>query len=286
MNFRTYSQADTSCAGFINQIPLGIKIILLLLISATLVDALFSGIFTYWFQDLPLKIFKGFQLWRLFFTQFIESLFGVMFMIYIFSTSVVNTEKKLGTVVFLLDFFFKNFMIQVVFLILSLIIQVYTIPSRGLWNIYLVYLSLQCYANPEGLVRIWFFPCQLPGKYVPIIYGLIGFAMNQSYDPIAALIFGYIEAKFFNSMMFRPSQSFIKKIENSNFLKRLVTREDFHLMQQNLDLNPTEEKEMSERERSFQGKGIKIGGGDNFNFENIIVDNSEYCDQDGPSTIE
>ncbi|CAD8206819.1 unnamed protein product [Paramecium octaurelia] len=282
MNFRTYSQSDNSCWGFLNQIPFGIKIILILLTAVTLINTLCSEKFTYWFEDLPSKVFEDFELWRLFFTQFINSYLSAMFMFFIFCTQVVDLEKKLGTVVFLLDFFFKNIMIQITFLILSLIVQIYSIPSRGLWNFYLVYISLQCYANPEQLIKILFLPCQLPGKYLPFVYALIGLAVNQNYDSIAALIFAYIEAKFFNSMMFRPSQSFIKKIENSHLMKGIRIREDFYLMTENLQSYPT--KELPERDqeyqgRIFQGQGVQIGG-NNINLENIVIDDSEQFEED------
>ncbi|CAD8135958.1 unnamed protein product [Paramecium pentaurelia] len=280
MNLQSLPQGQQSLQDFINQIPFGIKLVTIITFVVYLINLLFNDLFTNCFIDQPLKVFQGYQIWRLFFTQFIENLFGLIIMPLFICMNLSDLEKTIGTVVFLLDFFFKSFLIQVIFLILSLIIQNNNYPSKGLWNVYVVYISLQCFANPEQLRSLFFFPCVLPSKYIPYGLVMIGFMMSQSFDPIAALILAYVESYYFNFMIFRPSQHFIQRLENSFLFKKASSRQDFFVMTQNLQGNPsTQQQQLPVRQvEEYQGKGIQIGG--STNFDNIVIDNNDQFQQD------
>ncbi|CAD8042847.1 unnamed protein product [Paramecium primaurelia] len=280
MNLQSLPQEQQSLQGFINQIPFGIKLVTIITFVVFLINTLFDDQFTKCFQDQPLKVFQEYQIQRLFFTQFIESIFGLIIMPLFICMNLSDLEKTIGTVVFLLDFFFKNFMIQVIFLILSLITLNNIKPSQGLWNVYIVYISLQCFANPDQLRSLFFFPCVVPSKYIPYGLVMIGLIMNQNIDSIAALILAYVEANYYNFMIFRPSQHFIKRLENSFLFKKAMSRQDFFVMTQNLQGNPsTQQQQLPVRQaEEYQGKGIQIGG--STNFDNIVIDNNDQFQQD------
>ncbi|CAD8210854.1 unnamed protein product [Paramecium octaurelia] len=279
MNIRNSPQGQQTIQGFINEIPFGIKLLTIITLIVFFINVLFDGFFAKQFIDIPIKVFQDFQLWRLFFTQFIESLFGAILMPLFICMSLSDLEKRIGTVVFILDFFFKSFLIQVIYLILSLIIQNNNIPSKGLWNVYLVYLSLQCFAEPNQLRRLFFFPCDLPAKIIPFLLVLIGFLMSQSFDPIAALILAYIEANYFNFMIFRPSQRFIQKLENGFLFRDVKSRSDFFLLTENLQGRPQNQADLPvQHVEEFQEKGIQIGS--SLNFDNVETNNNNQTQQD------
>lgn len=50
-----------------------------------------------------------------------------------------------------------------------------------------------------------FFPCLMPAKYIPFVLVAIGILVGVNFSPLAALIVGYVEARFFGSMIYRPS---------------------------------------------------------------------------------
>ncbi|CAK66518.1 unnamed protein product (macronuclear) [Paramecium tetraurelia] len=278
MNIQNSPQGQQTIQGFINQVPFGIKLLTIITLIVFFINALFDGFFTNYFIDTPIKVFQNFQLWRLFFTQFIENLFGAILMPIFICMSLSDLEKTLGTVVFILDFFFKSFMIQVIYLILSLIIQNNNLPSRGLWNVYLVYLSLQCFANPNQLRSFFFFPCVLPAKIIPFLLVLMGVFMSQSFDPIAALILAYIEANYFNFMIFRPSQQLIQKLENGFLFRNVKSRSDFFVMTQNLQGRPQNQADLPvQHVEEYQEKGIQIGS--SLGFDNIETNNKQTFQQ-------
>ncbi|CAD8124718.1 unnamed protein product [Paramecium sonneborni] len=279
MNINQLPQGEQNATDFLNRIPIGNKIITIITIFVFLINSLFDQIFTYYFLNIPELVFHGFQLQRLFFTQFIEGFFGLILMPIFFIMNFSDLEKTLGSVVFLIDFFIKGFLVQIIFLILSLIIQNDSMPSYGLMNLFIVYLSLQCFANPEQLRTFCFFPCLVPSKYIPFIFVLFGFFMKHSIDPVAAIILALIEAKYFNFMIFRPTQQFIQTIENSIIFSSLKQRSDFHLINQDFQIGSSNQQEKpATKTQEFQGQGNQIGT--SINFDNIVISDTEQFQQD------
>ncbi|CAD8100749.1 unnamed protein product [Paramecium primaurelia] len=280
MNVPLLPQEQQRTYNFISKVPFGIKILIIITLYVYLINLCFKDIFKTYFMDVPYKVLYEYQLWRLFFTQFIEQLFGLIIMPYFMCMNLSDIEKRLGTVVFLIDFFFKSFMIQVIFLIISLIINNISIPSYGLWNVYFVYVSLDCFKNPDSLRTIFLCPCVFPAKYTPFVLFIFGQLISQSYDITAAFILLCVEAYFFNFMILRPSQQFIQKLENSFLFRCFKSRSDFYIMTQNLQVNSSYSSVLPvQYVQEFSGKGIQIGGTLNFDTTESI-NNYQYQEID------
>ncbi|CAD8127133.1 unnamed protein product [Paramecium sonneborni] len=259
--------------------PLAIKIITITTVLIYLVNYFFDNIFNKWFMDIPYLVIENYEIQRLFFTQFIENLFGIIIMPFLFYCNVQDIEKSLGTVVFLIDFFIKNFLIQFIFQIFALIIQNNNMYSYGLWNVLFVYISLSCFANPNetrSLVLLpWYFiPFQMTSKYIPFVWMGIHLLFNRNLDSFAALLLIIIEIKCFKFMIFRPSQIFIQKLENSCFFRCFKKRTDFFAIQQDFKArqpNQVQEQRPIPQVQPFSGQGIQIGA--NINFDNLNINN-------------
>lgn len=79
-------------------------------------------------------------------------------------------EKSLGTILFSIDFMFKNFLIQLINFMIVLILNFFfrmgtDSPSTGLFNIVILYMSLRCFSDPESSSNFLCFPVMLKNKY-------------------------------------------------------------------------------------------------------------------------
>ncbi|CAD8196380.1 unnamed protein product [Paramecium pentaurelia] len=282
-----FQQGLQGVQDFISQAPFGIKLLTIITLNVYLINFLFKDIFSIYFMDFPFKVLYKYQIWRLFFTQFIEQKLGLILVPYFMCKNLSDVEKNLGTVVFLIDFFFKSFMIQVfllsnqvIFLIISIITNKIYIPSFGLWNVYFVFVSLECFKNPDSFRTIFLCPCIFSAKYTPYFLFIFGQLISQSYDITAAFILLCVETYFFNYMILRPSQQFIQKLENSFLFRCFKSRSDFFIMTQNLQVNSSYQSELPVQHfQEFSGKGIQIGG--TLNFDTIeTINNYQYQEVD------
>jgi hypothetical protein len=64
-------------------------------------------------------------------------------------------EQTIGSINFIIDIMLKSVIIQVIYLVIIYIFSfvlgesVLNIPSYGLWNLVIVYISIKSFSNPE-----------------------------------------------------------------------------------------------------------------------------------------
>ncbi|KAL4439357.1 hypothetical protein ABPG74_017020 [Tetrahymena malaccensis] len=248
-------------------VPFGTKLIYYITLGLFFLN-MFTGIYKYLYNSPDLIL--GFQLWRMFTTQFVDEMMGTIFGLLSITFTAIALERSIGTVTFILDFMFKNFLIQllnfIILITLNLAFKTGTsIPSYGLFNIVILYMSLRSFSDPETSSNFMCFPIQIKNKFQPFAILLFFTLLSGSlrFDFVAAVILGYVEVKFYGGMMLRLSEQRIASLKNNFIFKPMTTRSDFveqggSFLVQTSAQNQNQQPAPSNS--NFSGRGVSIGG--------------------------
>ncbi|EAS01018.1 transmembrane protein, putative (macronuclear) [Tetrahymena thermophila SB210] len=248
-------------------VPFGSKLIYYVTLGLFFLN-MFTGVYKYLYNS-PDFILR-FQVWRMFTTQFVDELMGTIFGLLSLTFTAIALERSIGTVTFILDFMFKNFLIQllnfIILIMLNLAFKTGTnIPSFGLFNIVILYMSLRCFSDPETSSNFMCFPIQIKNKFQPFAILLFFTLLSGSlrFDFVAAVILGYVEVKFYGGMMLRLSEQRIASLKNNFIFKPMTSRSDFveqggsFLVQTNAQ---NQNQQPAPSASNFSGRGVSIGG--------------------------
>lgn len=251
--------------NYINNIPLFVKFIIFCTVLFYILS-FFSDIFIYLINIPYFTIFE-LRIWTIITTVFITTnIINILFAFISWIPSAIDYEKENGTVNFILYFFTHSIIIQLLFILISLIIQSKT-PSLGLWPYIIFHITITCMKNPESNMMFFFFPWPIKSKYYPLVLIMFFFLINGGkiqLDFIISVIYGYCNHFLINSKL-EYSSSFILKVENSFVFKYIKLIKGF-IHSSNLTLNPQElntntiEKQIQNKQTApFSGKGVAIG---------------------------
>ncbi len=208
---------------------------ILYLLNLLTKDALF-----YFLADIPSETLniptitsKYFEVWRIF-TAFIvnPNIMSVIFCLICLESESCRLEKVLGTTAFFVDLIIKNVEIQIFYIFIIFILhfrfpELLLLPSYGLWELLMVYITIRSASNSEQPTQLLCLPIIIKSKYYPIlIILLLSLILMTPISLIAALIVGYFETYFFNGLIIRLS------ISKAVWLEKLLfgcvkTRPDF-----------------------------------------------------------
>ncbi|CAD8090158.1 unnamed protein product [Paramecium sonneborni] len=186
------------------------------------------------FVDTPSKTIYEFELWRLFIPQFFHGdMYNITISLLGFLFCAIEVEKSYGTIPFFCDIFFKNLIIQIIYVLLCFSLsyltkEVLETQSFGFWNITFIYMMNKALTDQDEYQKFLCFPFSLPSKYYPPAFFLI---MNiiefPRLDLIASTMFAFIEYQLFDGFMMKLSKGFVTKIEYSFPFKYFQSRQDF-----------------------------------------------------------
>ena len=262
-----------------NSIPLFVFCTICITIFFYLIDLIIFSI-SFYLSNLALYTIFHFQIWRLITTSFMTtSILNILFAMISWVKDASSLENKLGTIKYMFIFFMNTFFIQIIYCIILLIAYIISrnknililnyyngkVENSGLWPIIMAELTLLCMSNPESLMRLFFFPCEIKAKFYPFILFSIFLILNFQIDfgVLSGIIYGLLYHFFFRKYLQIPNK-FVEIIEKSfigsflgNFKKFIPSNNNIPVRVENtVNKNSKNIKKFV----PFKGEGIKVGG--------------------------
>jgi hypothetical protein len=207
------------------------------------------------------------------------SILNILFAMISWVKDASSLENKLGTIKYMFIFFMNTFFIQIIYCLILLIAYIISrnknililnyyngkVENSGLWPIIMAELTLLCMSNPESLMRLFFFPCEIKAKFYPFILFSIFLILNFQIDfgVLSGIIYGLLYHFFFRKYLQIPNK-FVEIIEKSfigsflgNFKKFIPSNNNIPVRVENtVNKNSKNIKKFV----PFKGEGIKVGG--------------------------
>ena len=262
-----------------NSIPLFVFCTICITIFFYLIDLIIFSI-SFYLSNLALYTIFHFQIWRLITTSFMTtSILNILFAMISWVKDASSLENKLGTIKYMLIFFMNTFFIQIIYCLILLIAYIISrnknililnyyngkVENSGLWPIIMAELTLLCMSNPESLMRLFFFPCEIKAKFYPFILFTIFLILNFQIDfgVLSGIIYGLLYHFFFRKYLQIPNK-FVEIIEKSfigsflgNFKKFIPSNNNIPVRIENT-INKISKN--VNKFVPFKGEGIKVGG--------------------------
>ena len=262
-----------------NSIPLFVFCTICITIFFYLIDLIIFSI-SFYLSNLALYTIFHFQIWRLITTSFMTtSVLNILFAMISWVKDASSLENKLGTIKYMLIFFMNTFFIQIIYCLILLIAYIISrnknililnyyngkVENSGLWPIIMAELTLLCMSNPESLMRLFFFPCEIKAKFYPFILFTIFLILNFQIDfgVLSGIIYGLLYHFFFRKYLQIPNK-FVEIIEKSFIGSFLGKFKKFIPSNNNIPVRIENTiNKMSKNINKFvpfKGEGIKVGG--------------------------
>jgi hypothetical protein len=207
------------------------------------------------------------------------SILNILFAMISWVKDASSLENKLGTIKYMLIFFMNTFFIQIIYCLILLIAYIISrnknililnyyngkVENSGLWPIIMAELTLLCMSNPESLMRLFFFPCEIKAKFYPFILFTIFLILNFQIDfgVLSGIIYGLLYHFFFRKYLQIPNK-FVEIIEKSFIGSFLGKFKKFIPSNNNIPVRI--ENTINKISKNvnkfvpFKGEGIKVGG--------------------------
>ncbi|CAD8070199.1 unnamed protein product [Paramecium primaurelia] len=215
-------------------ITFGTKFVLISSILCCILDILNNNLLFNILVDIPNLTIYQYELWRLLIPQFFHgNIYNLSISLLGFLVCAIEVEKNYGTIPFFCDIFFKNLIIQIIYVFLCFSLSYLTLDvqgtqSFGFWNITFIYMLNKGLADQDDYQKFLCFPLYFPSKYYPPAFFLIMNSIEYPrLDLIAATLFAFIEYQLFDGFMMKLSKGFVTKIEQSFPFKYIQSRQDF-----------------------------------------------------------
>jgi len=250
---------------YINNIPLFVKFIIFSTIILYILS-FFSDVFIY-LINIPYFTIYEYRIWTILTTVFITTnIINIFFAFISWISSAISYEKENGTIGFILYFFTHSIIVQLLFIVFSLIIGSKS-PSLGLWPFIIFHITMTCMKNPESNIMFFFFPWPIKSKYYPLVLIIFFFLINGGriqFDFIISVIYGYCNHFFFNSKL-EYNNSFILKVENLfifRYIKKIkgfISLSDISSITTQNTITISDDNQQNKQITPFSGKGVAIG---------------------------
>lgn len=211
-------------------IPLFIKTIVLITFFLYILNFIIPHISLY-LSNIPYQVIYKYQIWRICSTSLIITGFvNILFMILFWLKYASNLETAIGTVKYFMIFAMNSILIQIIYIILSLIISLILkdknflnkklnikgkVENCGIWPYIICELTLLSLSNPNYPIKFLFCP-EFKTKYYPI-FVLIIFCLVNSFSIDLEILCGIIYAFLYHFLIktkLRISNNLVRKIEN------------------------------------------------------------------------
>ncbi len=265
-----------------NSIPLFVFFIICITLFFYIIDLIFFSI-SFYISNIVLYTIFSFHIWRLLTTVFMTtSILNILFAMISWVKNASSLENSMGTIKYMLIFFMNSILIQIIYCLLLLIgflisrnkkiltlnLKNGKVQNSGIWPIIMAELTLLCMSNPEILIRLFFFPCEIKAKFYPFILFFIFLLLNFfeiDFGVLSGIIYGLLYHFFLRNSL-QISDKFVQKIEKSfigtclgNFKKFIPFNNNIHVRIENIT-NTQKDDKNNKKFVPFQGEGIKVGG--------------------------
>ena len=295
------SQMCSDCKNWLNSfldnLPFFIKWFMIITLFFFLLN-FFTVYIAFYLANIPYYTIYQCQFWRLITTAFITTgLINLIFSLLIFYRYSINTEKDIGTIKYMLNFFRNCLFIQIIYSLITLLISLIIrnsilmkmkltmggVHNDGLWPILMCEITLFCLSNPERDMRFFIFPCVFKAKYYPLI--LFGFFtllsnFNIDFEILSGIAFGFL-CHYYLKNKIEFSNQFVLKLENSFLCKWMKNKKGFISISNpgspeiptNLEHITNSNNNNENNFEAFKGKGVTVGSNENITRENVDYSN-------------
>ena len=295
------SQMCSDCKNWLNSfldnLPFFIKWFMIITLFFFLLN-FFTVYIAFYLANIPYYTIYQCQFWRLITTAFITTgLINLIFSLLIFYRYSINTEKDIGTIKYMLNFFRNCLFIQIIYSLITLLISLIIrnsilmkmkltmggVHNDGLWPILMCEITLFCLSNPERDMRFFIFPCVFKAKYYPLI--LFGFFtllsnFNIDFEILSGIAFGFL-CHYYLKNKIEFSNQFVLKLENSFLCKWMKNKKGFISISNpgspeiptNLEHITNSNNNNENNFKAFKGKGVTVGSNENITRENVDYSN-------------
>ncbi len=295
------SQMCSDCKNwlksFLDNLPFFIKWFMIITLFFFLLN-FFTVYIAFYLANIPYYTIYQCQFWRLITTAFITTgLINLIFSLLIFYRYSINTEKDIGTIKYMLNFFRNCLFIQIIYSLITLLISLIIrnsilmkmkltmggVHNDGLWPILMCEITLFCLSNPERDMRFFIFPCVFKAKYYPLIlFGIFTLLSNFNIDfeILSGIAFGFL-CHYYLKNKIEFSNQFVLKLENSFLCKWMKNKKGFISISNpgspeiptNLEHITNSNNNNENNFEAFKGKGVTVGSNENITRENVDYSN-------------
>ena len=295
------SQMCSDCKNWLNSfldnLPFFIKWFMIITLFFFLLN-FFTVYIAFYLANIPYYTIYQCQFWRLITTAFITTgLINLIFSLLIFYRYSINTEKDIGTIKYMLNFFRNCLFIQIIYSLITLLISLIIrnsilmkmkltmggVHNDGLWPILMCEITLFCLSNPERDMRFFIFPCVFKAKYYPLIlFGIFTLLSNFNIDfeILSGIAFGFL-CHYYLKNKIEFSNQFVLKLENSFLCKWMKNKKGFISISNpgspeiptNLEHITNSNNNNENNFEAFKGKGVTVGSNENITRENVDYSN-------------
>lgn len=295
------SQMCSDCKNWLNSfldnLPFFIKWFMIITLFFFLLN-FFTVYIAFYLANIPYYTIYQCQFWRLITTAFITTgLINLIFSLLIFYRYSINTEKDIGTIKYMLNFFRNCLFIQIIYSLITLLISLIIrnsilmkmkltmggVHNDGLWPILMCEITLFCLSNPERDMRFFIFPCVFQAKYYPLIlFGIFTLLSNFNIDfeILSGIAFGFL-CHYYLKNKIEFSNQFVLKLENSFLCKWMKNKKGFISISNpgspeiptNLEHITNSNNNNENNFKAFKGKGVTVGSNENITRENVDYSN-------------
>ena len=295
------SQMCSDCKNWLNSfldnLPFFIKWFMIITLFFFLLN-FFTVYIAFYLANIPYYTIYQCQFWRLITTAFITTgLINLIFSLLIFYRYSINTEKDIGTIKYMLNFFRNCLFIQIIYSLITLLISLIIrnsilmkmkltmggVHNDGLWPILMCEITLFCLSNPERDMRFFIFPCVFKAEYYPLIlFGIFTLLSNFNIDfeILSGIAFGFL-CHYYLKNKIEFSNQFVLKLENSFLCKWMKNKKGFISISNpgspeiptNLEHITNSNNNNENNFEAFKGKGVTVGSNENITRENVDYSN-------------
>ena len=295
------SQMCSDCKNWLNSfldnLPFFIKWFMIITLFFFLLN-FFTVYIAFYLANIPYYTIYQCQFWRLITTAFITTgLINLIFSLLIFYRYSINTEKDIGTIKYMLNFFRNCLFIQIIYSLITLLISLIIrnsilmkmkltmggVHNDGLWPILMCEITLFCLSNPERDMRFFIFPCVFKAKYYPLIlFGIFTLLSNFNIDfeILSGIAYGFL-CHYYLKNKIEFSNQFVLKLENSFLCKWMKNKKGFISISNpgspeiptNLEHITNSNNNNENNFKAFKGKGVTVGSNENITRENVDYSN-------------
>lgn len=285
----------SNCKRLCEVIPLFIKMLILITTTLYIINKFVYNI-SFYVTNIPFYTIKKYQIWRIFSTSLMTTgIINLILYIILWIKFGSILENSMGTMLYLFIFIFNSSMIQIIYSLLVFIISIILksdkfmklkinndnneISNSGIWPYIICELTLLSLSNPNEIIKLFFFP-EIKAKFYPIIVIIVFCLLNNliiDFEIFCGILYAFIY-HFLIKNKLKISKEFIKKIENSGFVKCFIKLGGFISIKDKKFSSPTD---YGKKERSVSINN-KLSDFENYGSETNI----QVKDNDTNSNIE
>ena len=228
------NQNKGSCSKLCEVVPLFIKT-LILITTALYIINIFAFNISLYISNIPFYTINKYQIWRIFSTSLMNTgIINIILSLILWVKFGAILENTIGTILYLFIFIINSSFIQIIYSALIAIISLIIgnknilklkidnniVINSGIWPYIICELTLLSLSNPNEIIKLFFFP-ELKARFYPIIVFVIFSLLNNliiDLEVFCGILYAFIY-HFLIKNKLKISKTFIKKIENTKFIK-------------------------------------------------------------------